>query len=47
MVNAMNEVLRDFILEITMSFLDAIPIKASLEEEENGSKDEGGCLCDR
>ena len=43
MVNAMNKVLRDCIPEITMSFLDDIPIKGSLEEEKDGSKDEAGC----
>ena len=35
MVNAMNKVLRDCIPEITMSFLDDIPIKGSLEEEKD------------
>ena len=39
MVNAMNKVLRDCIHEITMPFLDGIPIKGSLEEEKDGSKD--------
>ena len=43
MVNAMNKVLRDCIPEITMPFLDDIPIKVSLEEEKDGSKDEPGC----
>ena len=43
MVNAMNKVLRDCIPEITMPFLDDIPIKGSLEEEKDGSKDEAGC----
>ena len=43
MVNAMNKVLRDCIPEITMPFLDDIPIKGSLEEEKDGSKDEVGC----
>ena len=43
MVNAMNKVLRDCILEIMMPFLDDIPIKGSLEEEKDGSKDEAEC----
>ena len=38
MVNAMNKVLRYCIPEITMSFLDDIPMKGSLEEKD-GSKD--------
>ena len=43
MVNAMNKVLRDCIPDITMPFLDDIPIKGSLEEEKDESKDEAGC----
>ena len=35
MENAMNKVLRDCIPEITMPFLDDIPIKGSLEEEKD------------
>ena len=43
MVNAMNKVLRDCIPEIKMPFLDDIPIKGSLEEEKDESKDEADC----
>ena len=43
MVNAMNKVLRDCIPDIMMPFLDDIPIKGSLEEEKDESKDEAGC----
>ena len=43
MVNGINKILRDCTLEITMPFFDNIPIKGSLEEEKDGSKDETGC----
>ena len=43
MVNAMNKVLRDCIPDITMPFLDDIPIKGCLVEEKDESKDEDGC----
>ena len=34
-MNAMNKVLRDFILDITIPFLDDIPIKGCLESEKD------------
>ena len=43
MVNAMNKVLRDCIPDITMPFLDEIPIKGCLVEEKDESRDEDGC----
>ena len=35
MVNAMNKVLKDCIPDVTMSFLDDIPIKGSLVEDKD------------
>ena len=43
MVNAMNKVLKDCIPDITMPFLDDIPIKGCLMEEKDESKDKDGC----
>jgi hypothetical protein len=44
MVNAMNKVLKNCILEITMSFLDDIPIKGCPDKENDKSRNEDGCL---
>ena len=43
MVNAMNKVLKDCIPDITMPFLDNIPIKGCLDEEKDESEDKDGC----
>ena len=43
MVNAMNKVLKDCIPDITMPFLDDIPIKGCSDEEKDESKDKDGC----
>ena len=43
MVNAMNKVLKDCIPDITMPFLDDIPIKGCSNEEKDESKDKDGC----
>ena len=43
MVNAMNKVLRDCIPDITMPFLDDIPIKGCSEVEKDETLDEDGC----
>ena len=43
MMNAMNKVLKDCIPDITMPFLDDIPIKGCLDEEKDESKDKEGC----
>ena len=43
MVNAMNRVLRDCIPDITMPFLDDIPIRGCPEDAKDGSIDVGGC----
>jgi hypothetical protein len=43
MMNAMNKVLRDCILEITMSFLDDIPIKGCAMEDKDETMDNRGC----
>ncbi|KAL3679949.1 hypothetical protein R1sor_022905 [Riccia sorocarpa] len=43
MQNAMNKVLRDFVPEKTMPFLDDIPIKGCTVEEKDESLDERGC----
>ena len=43
MVNAMNKVLKDCIPDITMPFLDDIPIKGCSVEEKDVSKDKDGC----
>ena len=42
MVNAMNKVLRDCILDITMPFLDDIPIKGCLEDTKDESTGANG-----
>jgi hypothetical protein len=42
-MNAMNKVLRDCIVEITMSFLDDIPIKGCVIEEKDECTDGQGC----
>ena len=42
-VNAMNKVLRDCILNITMSFLDDIPIKGCLVEDADETGGPDGC----
>ena len=43
MVNAMNKVFKDFISDITMPFLDDIPIKGCSDEEKDESKDKDRC----
>ena len=43
MVNAMNKVLRDCIPDITMPFLDDIPIKGCLVEEKDETIGPDGC----
>ena len=43
MMNAMNKVLRDCILEITMPFLDDIPMKGCAMEEKDETMDDRGC----
>ena len=43
MVNAMNKVLRDCILDITMPFLDDIPIKGCLEDAKDESTRANEC----
>ena len=43
MVNAINIVLRDCILEITMPFLDGIPIKGCPEDTKDDSISADGC----
>jgi transposase InsO family protein len=43
MVNAMNKVLKDCIPNITMPFLDDIPIKGCSNEEKDESKGKEGC----
>jgi hypothetical protein len=42
MMNGMNEVLRDFILEKTMPFLDDIPIKGCIDEKNDETMDKKG-----
>ena len=43
MLNAMNKVLRDCIPEITMLFLDEIPMKGCAVEEKDETMDDWGC----
>lgn len=43
MMNGMNKVLRKFILEKTIPFLDDVPIKGCVEEEKDETVDEEGC----
>ena len=43
MMNVMNKVLRDCIPEITMSFLDDIPMKGCAVEEKDETMDDRGC----
>ena len=43
MVNAMNKVLRDCILDITMPFLEDIPLKGCLEDTKDESTRANGC----
>ena len=43
MMNMMNKVLRDCIPEITMPFLDDIPIKGCAVEEKDETMDDRGC----
>ncbi|KAL3687049.1 hypothetical protein R1sor_013358 [Riccia sorocarpa] len=43
MMNGMNKVLRDFIPEKTMPFLDDVPIKGCREEEKDEILDSRGC----
>ena len=43
MMNTMNKVLRDCILEITMSFLDDIPMKGCAVEGKDETMDDRGC----
>ena len=42
MMNSMNKVLRDYILEITMPFLDGIPIKRCVVEDKDNTIDDRG-----
>ena len=43
MMNVMNKVLRDYIPEIKMSFLDDIPMKGCAVEENDETMDDRGC----
>ncbi|KAL3680995.1 hypothetical protein R1sor_023951 [Riccia sorocarpa] len=43
MMNGMNKVLRDFIPEKTMPFLDDVPIKGCREDEKDETLDSRGC----
>ncbi|KAL3682680.1 hypothetical protein R1sor_000702 [Riccia sorocarpa] len=43
MMNGMNKVLRDFIPEKTMPFLDNVPIKGCREDEKDETLDSRGC----
>ena len=43
MVNAMSKVLKDCIPDITMPFLDDIPIKGCSDEEKDKLKNKDGC----
>ena len=43
MMNVINKVLRDYIPEITMSFLDDIPMKGCAVEEKDETMDDRGC----
>jgi hypothetical protein len=43
MVNVMNKVLKNYIPENTMPFLDDIPIKGCLVELKDESRNEDGC----
>ena len=43
MMNGMNKVLRDFIPQITMPFLDDVPIKGCDEREKDKALDSRGC----
>jgi hypothetical protein len=43
LMNTMNKVLRDFIPEKIMSFLDNVPIKGCIEEEKDETLDSKGC----
>jgi hypothetical protein len=43
MMNAMNKVLANFVLDLTMPFLDNIPIKGCVQEQKDESLDERGC----
>jgi hypothetical protein len=43
MMNVMNKVLRDFIPEKSMPFLDDVPIKGCMEEEKDETLDSKGC----
>ena len=43
MMNAMNKVLGDCILDITMPFLDDIPINGCPKSEKNDLLDQNGC----
>ena len=42
MMNAMNKVLRDCILEITMPFVDDIPMKGCVVEAKDEAMDDRG-----
>lgn len=42
-MNGMNKVLRDFIPEMTMLFLDDVPIKGCVDEEKNETLHLKGC----
>ena len=43
MMNAMHKVLADYIPELTMPFLDDVPIKGCYEEEKDETLDQHGC----
>ena len=43
MINGMNKVLQDFIPQITMPFLDNVPIKDYFEESKYVYIDSNGC----
>lgn len=43
MMNGMNKVLQDFIPQITMPFLDDVPIKGCDEREKDKALDSRGC----
>ena len=43
MMNAMSKVLRDYIPEVMMPFLDDIPMKGCATEEKDETMDDRGC----
>ena len=44
MMNAMNNVLQDYILKLTMTFLDDISMKGCAMEDKDETMDDQGCL---